>query len=198
MKKYTRKTINYYNDIADDYFGSSAAVVIKNKIDQFVKSLSGKKVLDIGCGPGHDTNYLRKNSIDCIGIDLSERMIEIAKQNFGGKFEIMDFFNLKFKNDYFDGLWCSSVFVHVAKKDLSKILENFRKVLKNNGSLGIITVQKQKVVKNKNGVRAYIMYGKNELENYLRKGGYKIIVSETFVYGDKKRLFILAKNKNNE
>lgn len=195
MKRYTKKTINYYNNIANDYFGSSAAAVIKNKIDQFISSLSGKKVLDVGCGPGHDTNYLRKKSIDCIGIDLSERMIEIARQNFGKKFEIMDFFNLKFKNDYFDGLWCSSVFVHVVRKDLPKILENFRKVLKKNGSLGIITVQKQKVIRNKNDTRAYIMYGKKELEDCLRRDGYKILVSETFVYGDKKRLFIIAKNE---
>lgn len=195
MKRYTRKTINYYNNIANDYFRSSAAIVIKDKIDQFISSLSGKKVLDVGCGPGHDTNYLRKKGLDCIGIDLSERMIEIARQNFGKKFEIMDFFNLKFKNDYFDGLWCSSVFVHVARNDLPKILRNFRKVLKNNGSLGIITVQKQKVIKNKNDTRAYIMYGKKELEDYLRRNGYKILVSETFIYGGKKRLFIIAKNK---
>lgn len=195
MKRYTRKTINYYNNIANDYFRSSAAIVIKDKIDQFISSLSGKKVLDVGCGPGHDTNYLRKKGLDCIGIDLSERMIEIARQNFGKKFEIMDFFNLKFKNDYFDGLWCSSMFVHVARNDLPKILRNFRKVLKNNGSLGIITVQKQKVIKNKNDTRAYIMYGKKELEDYLRRNGYKILASETFIYGGKKRLFIIAKNK---
>lgn len=195
MKRYTRKTINYYNNIANDYFRSSAAIVIKDKIDQFISSLSGKKVLDVGCGPGHDTNYLRKKGLDCIGIDLSERMIEIAKQNFGKEFEIMDLFNLKFENDYFDGLWCSSVFVHVATNDLHKILENFKKVLKNNGSLGIITVQKQKVIKNKNDTRIYIMYGKKELEDYLRRNGYKILVSETFIYGGKKRLFIIAKNK---
>jgi len=195
MKRYTRKTINYYNNIANDYFRSSAAIVIKNKIDQFISSLSGEKVLDVGCGPGHDTNYLRKKGVDCIGIDLSEKMIEIARQNFGKKFEIMDFFNLKFKNDYFDGLWCSSVFVHVARNDLSKILENFRKVLKNNGSLGIITVQKQKVIKNKNDTRTYIMYGKKELGDYLGRSGYKLLVSETFIYGGKKRLFIVAKNK---
>lgn len=195
MKRYTRKTINYYNNIANDYFRSSAATVIKDKIDQFISSLSGKKVLDVGCGSGHDTNYLIKKGIDCIGIDLSEKMIEIARQNFGNKFEIMDFFNLKFKNDYFDGLWCSSVFVHVARNDLPKLLENFRKVLKNNGSIGIITVQKQKVIKNKNDTRAYIMYGKKELDDYLRRNGYKILVSETFIYGGKKRLFIIAKNK---
>lgn len=195
MKRYTKKTISYYNNIANDYFKSSAAVVIKDKIDQFIKSLSGKKVLDVGCGPGHDTNYLRKKDIDCIGIDLSEKMIEIARQNFGKKFEVMDFFNLKFKNDYFDGLWCSSVFVHVVKNDLPELLRNFRKVLKNNGSLGIITVQKQKTTRDKNDTRTYIMYGKKELEGRLRRDGYKILVSETFIYGRKKRLFIIAKNK---
>ena len=195
MKKYTRKTIKYYDNIAEEYFKSSAAVVIENKIGEFIKSLFGKKVLDVGCGPGHDTNYLRGKGIDCTGIDLSEEMIKIAKKNFGGEFEIMDALNLRFENNCFDGLWCSSIFVHIAKEDLPKILDGFRKVLKNDGSLGIITVQKQKVIKNKSDTRAYIMYGKSELENYLRKGGYKIIVSEAFVYGGKERIFIIAKNK---
>ena len=104
MKRYTEKTINYYNKIANDYFESSATILIKDKIDQFISLLSGKKVLDIACGPGHDTDYLTRKGFNCLGIDLSEKMIKIAKQNFKGKFKIMNFFNLSFKVNSFDGL----------------------------------------------------------------------------------------------
>jgi len=195
MKKYTKKTIKYYNDIANDYFRSNAAVVMKDKIDKFISLLPGEKVLDVACGPGHDTDYLTKKGFNCLGIDLSEKMIEIAKQNSRGKFEVMDFFNLKFEDDTFDGLWCSSVFVHVAKKDLFQLLGNFKRMLKNEGILGLITVKKQKIKRDKSDTRKYVMYEKKEFENYLLRSGYKILLLEVFVYGEKERLFVIAQNK---
>ena len=195
MKKYTKKTIKYYNDIANDYFRSNAAVVMKDKIDKFISLLPGEKVLDVACGPGHDTDYLTKKGFNCLGIDLSEKMIEIAKQNSRGKFEVMDFFNLKFEDDTFDGLWCSSVFVHVAKKDLFQLLGNFKRMLKNEGVLGLITVKKQKIKRDKSDTRKYVMYEKKEFENYLLRSGYKILLLEVFVYGEKERLFVIAQNK---
>jgi len=195
MKRYTKKTIDYYNKIANDYFVSSAAIVIKDKIDQFISLLSGKKVLDVACGPGHDTNYLTKKGFNCIGIDLSEKMIKIAKQNFKGKFKIMNFFDLNFKANSFDGLWCSSVFVHVAKEDLLSLVKNFKKILKDNGVLGVITAKKQKIKKEKDDTRKYVTYRKKEFENYLIKSGYKILVSKIFIYGGKKRLFIISQVK---
>jgi len=195
MKKYTKRTVNYYNSIANDYFKSNAAKVVKDKIDCFINLLPGKKVLDVACGTGHDTDYLTKKGFDCLGIDLSRKMIEIAKKNFEGKFEIMDFFNLRFRDNSFDKLWCSSVFVHVAKNDLPKLLMNLKKILKNNGLLGIITVKKQKIIRNKGDSRIYVMYGKRDLEGYLKKSGYQILVSTAFIHGGKKRLFIICKNK---
>ncbi len=195
MKRYTEETINYYNKIANDYFGNSATIVIKDKIDQFISLLLGKKVLDVACGPGHDTDYLTRKGFNCLGIDLSEKMIKIAKENLKGKFKIMNFFSLSFKANSFDGLWCSSVFVHVAKEDLPPLLENFKKILKNNGVLGVITVKKQKIKRESGDTRKYAMYRKKEFENYLMKNGYKILLSEVFIYGKKERLFIISQNK---
>jgi len=195
MKRYTQKTIRFYDDIVDTYIKGDAAVVLKDKIDRFIELLPGRKVLDVACGPGHDTNYLVGRGLDCLGIDLAKRMIEIAKQNYQGKFKIMDFFSLDFKEDLFDGLWCSSVFVHVAKKDLFQLLGNFKRILKNEGILGLITVKKQKTKRDKSDIRKYVMYGKEEFENYLLRSDYKILLSEVFVYGGKERLFIIAQNK---
>jgi ubiquinone/menaquinone biosynthesis C-methylase UbiE len=193
MKRYTQKTIKFYNDIADTYIKSDAAVVLKDKIDRFIKLLPGRKVLDVACGPGHDTDYLTRKGFDCLGIDLSKKMINLARQNFKGKYKIMDFFDLKFRGNLFDGMWCSSIFVHVKKSDLPKLLKNSKKVLKNNGIIGIITAQKQKRIKNKNDIRMYTMFKKKELESYLEKAGFKTLLSEIFLYGGKKRIFIISK-----
>ena len=75
---------------------------LKNEIDEFIKLLSGKKVLDVACGPGHDVSYLNKKGLDCIGIDLSKEMIKLAKKNIIGKFKFMDIFNLEFNNKSFN------------------------------------------------------------------------------------------------
>ncbi|MBU4274704.1 class I SAM-dependent methyltransferase [Patescibacteria group bacterium] len=193
MKRYTQKTIKFYDAIADTYIKNGAAVVLKDKIDRFIKLLPGKKILDVACGPGHDTDYLTRKGFDCLGIDLSEKMIELARRNFKGKYEIMDFFDLKLRNDLFDGMWCSSIFVHIKKSDLPKLLKNSKTILKNNGIIGIITAQKQKRTKNKNDIRMYTMFEKKELENYLERAGFEILYTEIFLYGGKNRIFIISK-----
>ena len=196
MKRYTQKTIKFYDDIAEKYIKSDATVVLKDKIDKFINLLPGNKVLDVACGPGHDTDYLTKKGFDCVGIDLSEKMIGLAQKNFKGKYKMMDFFDLKFKNNSFNGIWCSSIFVHIKKIDLPKLLKNSKKVLKNNGIIGIITAAKQKRVKDKNDTRTYIMYRKEELEDYLKKAGFKTLFSEIFFYGGRDRIFIISKKIN--
>ena len=193
MKEYTKKTIKFYDGIAEKYIRSGAAVVLKDKIDKFIKLLPGKDVLDVACGPGHDTDYLTKRGFNCFGIDLSEKMIGLAKQNFKGKYEVMDFFDLKLGDELFDGMWCSSIFVHIKKNDLPKLLKDSTKALRVNGIIGIITAAKQKKVRDKSDTREYVMYDKKELEGYLEEAGFKILSAEIFSYGGRNRVFIIAK-----
>jgi len=49
MKKYTRKTIKYYNQIAYDYLKSNATQVLKDEINEFINLLPGKRILDVAC-----------------------------------------------------------------------------------------------------------------------------------------------------
>jgi len=196
MRKYTKRTIKFYDGIADKYIKSNAAVVLKDKIDRFADLLAGNKILDVACGPGHDTDYLTKRGFSCIGIDLSKKMITLARKNFKGKFKLMDFFNLKFKNNTFDGMWCSSILVHVKKSDIPNLLNDSKKVLKLNGILGLITAQKQKRTKDENDIREYVMFEGKEMEGYIKKAGFNILVSETFSHGGKNRIFIIAKRIN--
>ena len=42
--------------------------------------LKGKSVLDLGCGEGYCSRMLRQRGAEVVGLDLSERMIELARQ----------------------------------------------------------------------------------------------------------------------
>lgn len=46
----------------------------------FAETVRGP-VADVGCGPGHVTRYLAARHPDVVGIDLSPRMVEIAREH---------------------------------------------------------------------------------------------------------------------
>lgn len=43
--------------------------------------VSGKTVLDLGCGAGHNClNFVRRGAAEVVGVDLSEKMLAVAKE----------------------------------------------------------------------------------------------------------------------
>ena len=55
-------------------------VVEKPTMFSLLPNLSGKRVLDLGCGTGeHLAHYLAKGARQVVGLDLSERMLEAAE-----------------------------------------------------------------------------------------------------------------------
>jgi len=193
MKIYTQETISFYDGNIETYVTSGSVVILKDRLKLFTDLLAGDNILDIACGPGHDTDYLIKKGFNCTGIDLSEEMIKYAKRNHKGNFAIMDFFNLEFKDCSYDGLWCSSVFGHIKTIDIFVAIKEFSRILMKNGIIGIIAVKKQNIVRNNNDTRTYTMYEDNQLEKYLEQECFEIISSEEFNFGNRTRLFILAR-----
>ena len=54
-----------------------------------------------------------------------------------GDFRQMNMMDLDFENDYFDGIWsCGSIY-HIPKSDVGKVINEFRRILKKGGILGI-------------------------------------------------------------
>src|SRR6056297_3135934 len=47
---------------------------------RFVGKLEGRKTLDLGCGEGYNTRLFAKNGAKMTGIDISRKMIEIARK----------------------------------------------------------------------------------------------------------------------
>ena len=128
-----------YNAIADTYAKCYSEVeYCKAYIDEFIASLAGKKVLDIGCGAGQITNYLTQRGIGAIGIDFSEELLKIAKQNFpNSKFILADICDYEQKEQV-DGIITKDVLFHLSDENLIQVLHKFRRMLKPNGNLCII------------------------------------------------------------
>lgn len=130
MKNQSKQTSEVYDEISASY--ATKFNEPSDNIDDFLKLIrKGGKILDAGCGPGVDVAYIASKGFDVIGIDLSGKMLEIAKKkNPRIYFKKADIRKLNFKPNTFDGIIASFSLIHIPKKDVNKTVDNFHKLLK--------------------------------------------------------------------
>lgn len=113
------------------------------EIELFKNVVKGcKKVLDVGCGAGHPSLYLASEVRSIVGIDKSERMIDIARNKLRRSkiknvaFEVGDAQNLEFRDKSFDAvILCGSL---ATFSDKMKALKEIRRVLRQGGKVACI------------------------------------------------------------
>ncbi len=139
MRDYTRQNKKAYNHLAAAYTREWADKPDIELAGLFLKQVKdGASILDVGCGPGHYSQYFHENGYSAQGIDFSENMIQISKLRYREiKFSVQDMRRLEFDDHTFDALWVCSSFPHIQKKEAPKVLLEFKRVLKNDGVLFI-------------------------------------------------------------
>jgi acetyltransferase-like isoleucine patch superfamily enzyme len=92
-------------------------------------------VLDVGCGEGYLTNYIRGNCQKAIGIDYSLDAIEKARMLYGIEAHHMSCTHLKFPSETFDKVIFTEILEHLTKLQGIHALKEARRVLKPGGML---------------------------------------------------------------
>ncbi|WP_461257125.1 class I SAM-dependent methyltransferase [Treponema sp. R80B11-R83G3] len=104
-------------------------------LEEIKKQYPLNTFLDVGCGTGVIIENLNKNNlkVSCYGIDLSENMINQAKERLGNNVNLVlgDAENLPYENNMFDCICCSSSFHHYPNPQ--KALLEINRVLKDGG-----------------------------------------------------------------
>lgn len=142
-KKQLEEVKKNYNHIAGEFHQSRKHML--NDL-AFLKPYlkSGQKIADIGCGNGRLVDYLQAekiNTSEYVGIDNSEKLLEIAKkEHHQNTFIEGDFLKLPLDNESIDLLISIRAFHHLPTKKLRlQALEEMKRVLKKNGTT-IVTV----------------------------------------------------------
>ncbi len=96
------------------------------------------KAIDIGCGEGFYSIYLASKGFDVLGIDLSERAIQYAKENADRyemtiRFVAMDLNNLEQLNENIDFILEWSVMHHIMPPERQKYVEDVAQLLNERG-----------------------------------------------------------------
>lgn len=114
---------------------------ITDALVTFVQERGGKRVLDVGCGTGGTTLAMARaigDGADCVGADISEPMIEAAKENakgqdVGARFVVADAQTHDFADGSFDLL--TSRFGVMFFPDPVAAFANLRRAMADGGAM---------------------------------------------------------------
>ncbi len=106
-------------------------------VERLLGDVQGKRLLDAGCGEGYLSRYYAQRGAVVVGVDISEKMIDICKQRSkeqGSEFFVGDICCLDFIQDSsFDLALCNLVLLNVPC--FEEALKGFFRVLRFKGLL---------------------------------------------------------------
>ena len=135
QESYDRVASEYTEKIANELDGKPFDRAL---LDRFADEVRGKgPVCDVGCGPGHITNYLHERGIDEVfGLDLSPGMIKEARRRYPGlSFVTGDLRSLDLVRGGMAGIVAFYSIIHLRPEEVRPALQGLRRVLQANGSL---------------------------------------------------------------
>jgi ubiquinone/menaquinone biosynthesis C-methylase UbiE len=184
VDKKFQPTIELYRKLGTKYIRRIGKAEVWD-FDVFTKLLPrGGKILDVGCAGGRDVKKFLDCGFQVVGIDLVDIFLKECRKKYPrAKFLKMNAKKLKFPDNSFDAVWVLGVLIHIDKSDIKKTLEEFHRVLKPGGKLMVsvkkgtgLKIKKEKLSENKGRLTVYFL--KNEMENYIKKSGFKVIRSK--------------------
>lgn len=101
----------------------------------------GSKVLDVGCGTAHLTNWIKEKGFEVYGIEPSHEMYHYAKSNFP-EIEIKQAISSKipYPDNHFDLIVAFEVLRYLDKEENRKTFKEFHRILKPKGEFFITQV----------------------------------------------------------
>lgn len=164
----------------------------------------GDKVLDLGCGNGRVTKYFTDHGHKGVGIDISVKMLKLARKYVPrGKFIRADFTKkLNLEPGSFGAIISFFALNHVPKRIFKQILKNNRQLLNREGYLllGLVVGKSDGLFEGFYGKKLQLYgasYTKKELIGILKEFRYRIIRARIShfkgKYFEEDDIYVLAK-----
>lgn len=129
------KTIDYYNQNADQFVASTLHVAMGELYQPFINHLPDCAIiLDLGCGSGRDSLAFKILGYQVEAIDFSEELVTKAKELTGINVRQQSFYELD-EQDKYDGIWACASLLHCDRENLAEVMRRILKALKINGVL---------------------------------------------------------------
>ncbi|MFH7765046.1 class I SAM-dependent methyltransferase [Acinetobacter sp. BSP-28] len=127
------KTIDYYNQFADEFAQATLHVDMETLYQPFVAELpESARILDLGCGSGRDTLAFKNKGYQVDAIDYSEVLVEKATQLTGIAVQKQSFYDIDIQ-DIYDGVWACASLLHCDRNRLPDVLKRIKAALRRGG-----------------------------------------------------------------
>jgi 2-polyprenyl-3-methyl-5-hydroxy-6-metoxy-1,4-benzoquinol methylase len=186
------QNLSAYNKIARIYAGDKPEeddpVMRRACRELFYKHLAGKKVLEIGCGPGTDSHYLQQMGLNVTATDFSGKFVQIVKERYPTlTVRQMDMTSPDLPEISFDGIYGFACFIHIPRKLADQTLSALRRLLVPGGILFLGMIKSTKVneyiIPNwcgmDNNPVLFTCYDEAEIESRLKKVGFEHVEFHT-------------------
>ncbi|HUD07807.1 MAG TPA: class I SAM-dependent methyltransferase [Candidatus Saccharimonadales bacterium] len=128
--------ITLYNRYAKDYEQRTSGFkqFITTDYQIFMDNLPGKRILDIGAGPGRDCEVFKHSGFMPVALDISDEMLALCRAK-GIATLRMDIENLDLPGNSYDGIWSYTAFTTIPKFRVWAIVDSLAKILVPGGCL---------------------------------------------------------------
>lgn len=140
----------------------------------------GGRILDLGCGPGHDAAVMAGRGFEVDAMDASAEMVAEAQARHGLAARVAGFDDVDAEASY-DGVWASFSLLHAPKADMPGHLRRLHSALRPGGRImvGLKTGEGER--RDRLG-RFYAYYTRDELVGLMEDAGFG--VTSEFVGAD--------------
>ncbi len=193
LSRTTRRTILAYETQADVYVRewTRRPYRVPPHLEAWRQRLPARGlVLDLGCGLGQDSRYLKRKHCQVIGIDVTPAFLRLARSRSPRLPLILaDMLRLPFSTPSFDGVWAAASLIHVPKTLLSHGLRQLRDVTKPGGTLGATLVHgKGSGFLANQWMRGRFLsrWHKQELKRVVEKAGWEVVALQIVANQERK------------
>lgn len=184
MENYNQKSKQYFDSQAENYDNShdgKFVLPMYNEILRRIEKANVRALLDIGCGTGNVLARLMNTDISLLGIDISDKMIEVATGRLGERARLItgDAENLPYADESVDFIVCNASFHHYSHPQ--KVLSEMYRVLIPDGILLIGDPQAPALIRvimnigmKYSNSGDYKLYSKSEFSKQLMKCGFEM------------------------
>ncbi|MFI7490923.1 class I SAM-dependent methyltransferase [Micromonospora echinaurantiaca] len=136
-------------------------------------SIQPGNVLDVGCGPGHVTGYLRSLGVDATGIDVVPEFIAHAQAAHPhGRYQLGSMTSLDVEDSSIAGILAWFSLIHLPPQDLDGALAEFRRVITPAGTLVVGFFDGDEVAAFDHKVVTAYRWPADELSERLARAGF--------------------------
>ena len=173
-----QETLNVYAARAKEYADRFSSKTPSLHLAAFMLAVKDKgRVLDLGCGTGQATAFMRAEGLEVEAVDASPEMAAIASQKFDIDVRIAEFNDLDSEGAY-GGVYANFSLLHAPKSEMPTHLARVSKALVSGGIFHIALKTGEGEHRDSLG-RLYAYYTDAEITKLLADAGF-IVIERSF------------------